>query len=90
MHIGLDTILAAVGIIILLGFLSDLIFTKTSIPDVIWLILIGLLIGPIFHFISGISANTPAAGHTGRDQILSPVFATIVFTILITTVMISL
>ncbi|MBI2137267.1 cation:proton antiporter [Candidatus Woesearchaeota archaeon] len=46
---ALETVFAAIGIIILLGFFSDWIFSKTSIPDVFWLILIGILIGPILH-----------------------------------------
>ena len=44
--VEIPTIFASVGIIILLGFLSDLIFSKTQIPDVIWLIILGILIGP--------------------------------------------
>ena len=50
--LNLHTIFAGVGIIILLGFISDLIFSKTEIPDVIWLILVGILIGPVFKFIT--------------------------------------
>ncbi|MBI2663806.1 cation:proton antiporter [Candidatus Woesearchaeota archaeon] len=46
-----EIVFATVGIIILLGFLSDLIFSKTNIPDVLWLILIGVLIGPVLNFV---------------------------------------
>ena len=49
--VNIEPIFAGVGIIILLGFLTDLIFSKTEIPDVIWLILVGILIGPVFQFI---------------------------------------
>ncbi|MBS3133131.1 cation:proton antiporter [Candidatus Woesearchaeota archaeon] len=48
---SVDAIFAAAGIIIILGFLSDWIFSKTNIPDVLWLILIGLLLGPILQFV---------------------------------------
>ncbi|MAG15442.1 hypothetical protein CMO88_00100 [Candidatus Woesearchaeota archaeon] len=48
---AVDIIFATVGIIILLGFLSDIIFSRTKIPDVLWLILIGILIGPLFNFV---------------------------------------
>ncbi len=37
---------AAIGIIILLGFLGSLLFYKTKIPDIILLILLGVIIGP--------------------------------------------
>lgn len=36
------------GAVILLGFLSEYIFDKTEIPDAVWLILIGLLLGHLF------------------------------------------
>ena len=49
--VNIEPVFAGVGIIILLGFLSDLIFSKTDIPDVIWLILVGILIGPVFKII---------------------------------------
>src|SRR3989338_903834 len=48
---SVDAIFAAAGIIIILGFLSDWIFSKTNIPDVLWLILIGVLLGPILQFV---------------------------------------
>lgn len=35
--------------IIGIGFLANYIFRKTSIPDLIWLLVLGLLIGPVFH-----------------------------------------
>lgn len=43
------TILFAIsGIIIFIGFLSEYIFDKTSIPDVFWLILFGLALGQFY------------------------------------------
>jgi len=38
------------GAIIFLGFLGDLVFRKTNIPDVIWLILFGIIISSIAGF----------------------------------------
>ena len=45
----IEVIFAGVGIIILIGFIADLIFSKTEIPDVIWLILIGVIIVHAFN-----------------------------------------
>jgi cell volume regulation protein A len=39
------------GITIFLGYVCSIIFKKTQIPDVIWLLLFGLLIGPVFNLI---------------------------------------
>jgi cell volume regulation protein A len=38
------------GIIIILGFLGEEFFKRTSIPDPLLLLLLGVLIGPIFQF----------------------------------------
>ncbi|MFH1588676.1 MAG: cation:proton antiporter [Candidatus Diapherotrites archaeon] len=38
-----------IGLLILIGFLGNLFFQKTKISDLIILMLIGLLIGPVFH-----------------------------------------
>ncbi len=48
---AIDTTFAAIGVIIILGFLSDLIFSRTNVPDVFWLILIGMLIGPVMGIV---------------------------------------
>jgi len=48
---SVEIIFAMVGIIILLGYLSDLFFSRTNIPDVLWLILIGMLLGPILGIV---------------------------------------
>ena len=37
------------GIIIILGFLGEEFFNRTSIPDSILLLLFGVLLGPIFQ-----------------------------------------
>ena len=34
---------------LILGYAGYLIFEKTGIPDIIWLLLLGLLLGPVFH-----------------------------------------
>ena len=44
--------LTLIGGIIVLGFVSRLIFERTGIPDVMWLLLLGLLLGPIYQTIN--------------------------------------
>ncbi len=41
----------AIALVIILGVVGDYIFKITNIPDIIWLLLLGLLIGPVFKFI---------------------------------------
>jgi len=40
-----------VGMTLVVGFLANLFFEKTKIPDILWLIAFGLLIGPVFQLI---------------------------------------
>ncbi len=44
--------LLAVAGIFLIGALGEAVFRRTSVPDVIWLILVGILLGPVLHFVS--------------------------------------
>ncbi len=39
---------AVVGVIIFLGFIGDIVFKRTNIPDIIWLIVFGVVIGFFF------------------------------------------
>jgi len=41
-------VLIASGLIIIVGFLANLIYRKTGFPDMLILIFVGLLLGPIF------------------------------------------
>ncbi len=43
--------LTLVGVIILIGFVGELIFKKTNIPNIIWLMIIGLILGPVLHVV---------------------------------------
>src|SRR3990170_4496115 len=51
MPIDAISILTLLGFTIIIGYLGKLIFSRTKIPDVFWLLLLGLLIGPIFGFL---------------------------------------
>ena len=50
---ALDTfsILALFGVTIIVGYIGYLFFDKTRIPDVFWLMIFGILIGPVFNLV---------------------------------------
>jgi cell volume regulation protein A len=50
-----DTLLvfAAVSAIIVFGFLGEQVFRKTGVPSFLFLILMGILLGPVFQIFSG-------------------------------------
>ena len=41
------------GIIILVGFIGNFFFNKTRIPESVFLMFIGILLGPVFNIVSG-------------------------------------
>jgi cell volume regulation protein A len=45
-------IIGFIGILLVVGFLADYLFRKTRLPDILILIALGYLIGPVFHIIS--------------------------------------
>jgi Na+:H+ antiporter len=45
-------IIGFVGILLIVGFLADYLFRKTRFPDILILIVLGYLIGPVFHIIN--------------------------------------
>lgn len=53
------------GFVIFLGFLGDLVFKKTNIPDVIWLILFGIILGPLTGLVD-----------VNRISSIAPIFTT--------------
>jgi len=70
MHVG--GVIAAVGALIFLAHFFSALFSRTRIPDVLLLTLLGLTIGPVLHLI------TPAAfGNVG------PVFTTVTLVLLL-------
>jgi len=44
---ALFSILVLMALIVFIGVLGELFFSKTRIPDVLWLVLIGIVIGPV-------------------------------------------
>src|SRR3990170_3375051 len=45
--VDIITAFVAVGAIIFVGFFASLVFERTKIPDLIWLIILGLVLGPV-------------------------------------------
>src|SRR3989344_7135675 len=41
------------GVVILVGFVGNFFFNKTRIPESIFLMIIGILLGPVFNVVSG-------------------------------------
>ncbi len=46
------TIFMLLGLIIVIGFFGEIVFKKTNIPDVIWLIMIGIIIGSVLKLVA--------------------------------------
>lgn len=53
--VDLGTAFLAVGAIIFIGFLASLVFERTKVPDLLFLIVLGLFLGPILGTFFGIS-----------------------------------
>ncbi len=49
---AIESIFLAVAVILFIGFFGEIIFEKTNIPDVIWLLLIGIILSTIFRWVS--------------------------------------
>ncbi|MEM1607332.1 MAG: cation:proton antiporter [Candidatus Bathyarchaeia archaeon] len=49
---NIEMIFMAAGIIISVGFLADFIFKKTGFPDILFLILVGIILGPMLKLFS--------------------------------------
>ncbi|MFQ6021009.1 MAG: cation:proton antiporter [Candidatus Aenigmatarchaeota archaeon] len=45
------SILMLLAVTIVLGYIGSLIFDRTRIPDIVWLLILGLLVGPVFNLI---------------------------------------
>src|SRR5688572_3753023 len=44
--------LLSIAAIFLIGALGEVTFQRTNVPDVIWLILAGILLGPVLHLVT--------------------------------------
>jgi len=42
---------AAIGLIILLGFVGSYFFKRTMVPDILWLLMLGVMLGPMFNVV---------------------------------------
>ncbi len=50
-EINVLAILALFGVTIVVGYVGSVIFGKTRIADVVWLLIFGILIGPVFNLV---------------------------------------
>ena len=50
--LSVETVLGLTGLIILVGLAGELVFTRTGIPSVLFLMGFGVLLGPVFHLAS--------------------------------------
>ncbi len=65
--------LLQVAVLLLLGALGEFIFGKTGIPDVIWLVLAGVIAGPVLNIVSpaALKPGVPFIGAISLVVILS-------------------
>lgn len=49
---GVVTVFAVAGVIIFVGFLANIIFRKTGFPDILLLVLAGIILGPVLKIFS--------------------------------------
>ena len=49
---SVGAMLVVVSGLILLGGLGEFVFSKTGLPDAIWLVVAGILLGPVFGVVS--------------------------------------
>lgn len=52
--------LLSIASIFLIGTLGEIVFQKTNVPDVIWLIIAGILLGPVFGIVTRPQLHTIA------------------------------
>lgn len=64
--------LLAIAGIFLIGAAGEAVFRRTNVPDVIWLILVGIVLGPALHFVT-------------RDQLagVAPYFAAVTLVVVL-------
>lgn len=44
--------LICLAAIFLIGTFGEVVFSRTKVPDVVWLVLVGILIGPVLHIVT--------------------------------------
>jgi cell volume regulation protein A len=49
---SVDAFLLAIAAVFVIGVVGEIFFERTQVPDVIWLIVTGLLVGPILGLVA--------------------------------------
>lgn len=77
MALDVNVALTAIAAVIAIGFVADLFFAKTKIPDMLWLMLIGVFLGPVAAYFgySTIERNTMLA--------IAPLFSAIALMVIL-------
>jgi len=70
--VDIPGIFALTGLIIGIGFISDLIFDRTGIPDALILIFLGMYVGPLLHIVESEALRS-----------VTPIFAPLAITIIL-------
>src|SRR3990172_4520681 len=82
MPIDTPSLLLALAGVVLVGFLGILLFERTRIPDLVWLLLLGILVGPVnvafLHLAPLTELITP-----GRIDLLTPPLATLALIVIL-------
>ena len=73
MTIGAESIFVFAGFIILVGFIGEQIFRKTNVPSFLFLILIGVVIGPVLRLITR-NVLTPILGTVAEFTLIMVLF----------------
>ncbi|MQY82319.1 hypothetical protein GH157_01335, partial [archaeon] len=50
MALNVEGFLLLVSATLFLSYISSLIYSKTKIPDIVWLLCLGYLLGPVLNF----------------------------------------
>ena len=48
---SVELFLLCIAAVFLIGVIGELVFARTGVPDVVWLIVVGIFMGPVFGFV---------------------------------------
>lgn len=71
--LSVETVLGLTGLVILVGLAGELVFHRTGIPSVLFLMGLGVLLGPVLHFADA-TALTRFAPYFGTVALLIILF----------------
>ena len=48
---SVELFLLCIAAVFLIGVVGELVFARTGVPDVVWLIVVGVFMGPVFGLV---------------------------------------